>query len=121
MLRDAVMGGVARRDAKCPAKIKVPRDGRTRFRVEGGAYRTVRDSDGRAFASVELLNRSRAALARLEVHLGPVTTKPFASVTNLTTGKERPWRFEHVGDVVTVTFPQCPARTMLRVSWPLET
>lgn len=121
MLRDAVMGGVARRDAKCPAKIKVPRDGTTRFRVEGGAYRTVTDSDGRAFASVELLNRSRAELARLEVHLGPVTTKPFASVTNLTTGKERPWRFEHVGDVVTVTFPQCPARTMLRVSWPLET
>lgn len=120
MLRDAVMGGVARRDAKCPAKIKVPRDGTTRFRVEGGAYRTVTDSDGRAFASVELLNRSRAELARLEVHLGPVTTKPFASVTNLTTGKERPWRFEHVGDVVTVTFPNCPARTMLRVSWPLE-
>lgn len=119
-LRDAVMGGKARRDAKLPAKIKVPRDGVTHFRVEGGALQTVHDGEGEAFDCVELLNRSRSSRAKLVVDLGPVTTEPFASVTNLTTGKERPWPFKRDGQTVTVEFNDCPARTLLRVYWPLQ-
>ena len=76
--------------------------------------------EGRAYEWVELLNRSRADVARLKVHLGPVKTTPFASITNLTTGKERPYPITREGDVVTVTRNNCPARTLLRLYWPLE-
>jgi hypothetical protein len=117
---DVTVDGRARRDQKCPAKVKVARDGTSSYRTEAGAYLTVTDADGRAFDSVELLNRSRSELARLEVDLGPVKTRPFASVTNLTTGRERPFPFERNGNVVTLTYKNCPARTMLRLYWPLE-
>ncbi|MFO0599584.1 MAG: metallophosphoesterase [Myxococcaceae bacterium] len=119
-LKDARVDGKPRRDAKCPAKIRVGRDGTTTFRVEGGAHVAIADAEGNAFDAVSLLNRSRAALARLEVDLGPVKTEPFVSVTNLTTGRERPWPFEREGRMVRVTYENCPARTLLRVYWPLE-
>lgn len=116
---DVLVDGHPRRDHPCPAKVKVARDGTTSYRTEGGAFLTVTDADGRAFDSVDLLNRSRSDLARLEVDIGPVKTLPFASVTNLTTGRERPWPFERKGDVITVMYKNCPARTMLRLYWPL--
>ncbi|MBL8913350.1 MAG: metallophosphoesterase [Archangium sp.] len=116
---DALVDGKPRKDQKCPAKVKVARDGTTSYRVEGGAFLTVTDADGRAFDSVELLNRSRSKLARLVVDLGPVKTQPFASVTNLTTGRERPYPFTREGGTVTITYENCPARTMLRLYWPL--
>ncbi len=119
MARELVVDGVPRHDAKCPARVKVAKDGMTSYRVEGGQFSNLDDAGGDAFASVELHNRSRADLARLEVHLGPVTTTPFASSTNLTTGRERPWPLTRQGDVVTVTHTNCPARTLLRLYWPL--
>ena len=116
--------GQPRRDSKCPARVKVTKDGVSSWRVEGGAFASVEAASsfhaGHAFESVELLNRSRADVARLKVHLGPVKTTPFASITNLTTGRERPWPFTRDGDVVTVTRTNCPARTRLRLYWPLE-
>jgi hypothetical protein len=122
--RDLVIGGVPRRDAKCPERVKVPKDGVSNWRIEGAVFSNVVDAHayqtGRAFGSVELLNRSRADLARLEVHLGPVKTTPFASMTDLTNGRERPWPLRRVGDVVTVEHANCPARTLLRLYWPLE-
>lgn len=124
VVRDVVIGGVPRRDAKCPERVKVPKDDVSSWRVEGGAFSNVVDASafrvGRAFDSIELLNRSRADLARLRVNLGPVKTTPFASVTNLTTGKERPWPLTREGEVVTVEHANCPARTLLRLYWPLE-
>jgi hypothetical protein len=122
--REILVDGKPRRDAKCPARVKVTKDGLSTWRVEGGAFANVVDAEalhhGHAFESVELLNRSRADVARLKVHLGPVKTKPFASITNLTTGRERPWPLTRDGDVVTVTRTNCPARTLLRLYWPLE-
>lgn len=117
--RELVVDGASWRDAKCPARVKVGRDGVTKYRVEGGLFSNLADADGRAYASVELLNRSRAREARLVVKLGPVKTAPFASVTSLTTGQERPWPFQREGDVVTVRHADCPARTLLRLYWPL--
>jgi 3',5'-cyclic AMP phosphodiesterase CpdA len=118
-LLDVSVDGTPRKDQKCPAKVKVARDGTTTYRVEGGAFSSISDSGGRAFDSVQLLNRSRSELARLEVDLGPVRTAPFASLTNLTTGREKPIPFERTGDLITLTVKNCPARTMLRLYWPL--
>lgn len=124
MARDLVIDGVNKPDGKCPARVSVAKDGVSTWRIEGGLFASVDAAQefqqGQAFEAVELLNRSRADLARLVVHLGPVKTTPFASITNLTTGKERPWPLERAGDVVTVERTNCPARTLLRLYWPLE-
>jgi hypothetical protein len=117
--RDLVVDDARWKDAKCPARIRVGRDGATRYRVEGALFSNVADA-GKPFASVELHNRSRARLAQLIVRLGPVKTTPFASITSLTTGRERPWPLSREGDVVTVRHEDCPARTLLRLYWPLE-
>ena len=77
-----------------------------------------------AFEWVGLLNRYRAELARLVVKLGPIEIeqqRPFASVTDLTTGRERPVELVRDDAQRTYSFEvkQCSARTMLRVYWPL--
>ncbi|MFZ5441690.1 MAG: metallophosphoesterase family protein [Myxococcota bacterium] len=118
--RELVVDGASWRDAKCPARVRVGRDGVSRYRIEGGLFSNLGDANGKAYASVELLNRSRAREARLVVKLGPVKSAPFASVTNLTNGQERPWPLSREGDVVTVRHVDCPARTLLRLYWPLE-
>lgn len=123
VLREVQVDGQPRRDAPCPAKVKVTRDGHASFRVEGGVFATVEEAaavrPGTAFQFVELLNRSRAEVASLSVRLGPVGTTPFASVTDVTTGRERPYPLTRAGDEVVVRYEQCPARTLLRVYWPL--
>ncbi len=111
---------------RCPAKVKVPATGTASYRVLGAAAASVGEAEvcyepGTAFEWVGLLNRTRSARARLTVDLGPVTTTPFGSVTDLTTGKERPVRLAVDGRRATVAMESCPARTLLRVSWPLRT
>lgn len=120
VVRELTIDTEAKPDAPCPAKVELGKDGRAHFRVEGAVFTDVNLDDGRAYETVELLNRSRAELAQLVVKMGPVKTTPFASVTNLTTGRERPYPLKWDGDTVTVSHPNCPARTMLRVYWPLE-
>jgi 3',5'-cyclic AMP phosphodiesterase CpdA len=119
-----IHGGANWKDAKCPAKVKLSKDGVSTWRIEGGLFANLHaaqsDREGKAYESVELLNRSRADVARLRVDMGPVKTTPFASITNLTTGKERPYPLTREGDVVTVMRTNCPARTLLRLYWPLE-
>jgi 3',5'-cyclic AMP phosphodiesterase CpdA len=120
-----VCGGVPGDDAVCPTQVEVPmRGGEASWRVLGGAVASTEAAsalrgDGACFESVELLNRSRAHVARLRVHLGPVTTTPFASTTDLTTGKERPLKLRRDGDAVVAEYEHCPARVLLRVYWPL--
>ncbi|MEW5738167.1 MAG: metallophosphoesterase [Myxococcota bacterium] len=123
---DIRFAGEARPAAKAPHQVRVPLDGQpASWRVVGGALASVaaaekRPVDHAPFEWVGLVNRSRAAEARLELHLGPVKTKPFASVTDLTTGKEWPAPFTREGDVVSVRVTSCPARRLLRIYWPLE-
>ncbi len=119
MVRELVVGGERRRDERCPARIKVPKDGTATYRVEGAVPSNLESRDERAYASVELHCRSRADVAVLKVHLGPVKSAPFASLTDLTTGRERPVPFTRDGDVVTVTVNRCAARTRVRLYWPL--
>jgi hypothetical protein len=46
--------------------------------------------------------------------------QPFASVTDLTTGRERPARIELADGRWSVTVQRCAPRTLLRIYWPLE-
>lgn len=114
-----------RPDATLPTRLEVPLHGEASWKVVGGVMATLSGAGelrgpGASFSSVELHNRSRAGVARLSVDLGPVKTRPFASATDLTTGTERPWPLQRTGNVVTVEYVNCPARTLLRVYWPLS-
>lgn len=122
MVRGLDVDGHARPDAACPHRLELHKDGRAAFRVEGAVFQQLPSQQPMppAFGQVTLLNRSRAALARLTVDLGPVRTTPFASVVNLATGRERPHPLRLDGRVADLTYQRCPARTLLRLSWPLE-
>lgn len=119
--------GHVREEEVCPARVKLPMDGTpATFRVRDGVFGSVNAAEevrgaGSCFGWVGLLNRSRAATAKLTLHLGPVTSEPFASATDLTTGKERPMRFLRDGNAVSLRYDDCPARTLLRIYWPLAT
>lgn len=118
-VRELMVGGVRQRDVKCPARIAIPKDGVATWRIEGAVPAGLESRDASAYGSVELHCRSRAEVAELVVHLGPVKTTPFASATDLTTGRERPLPLRREGDTVIVSLERCPARTRLRVYWPL--
>ena len=113
-----------------PANLQLPLNGTARFTVTGGVCSTVAeasreyDEAGSAFEWVGLLNRYRSELARLVVTMKPVEVdrqRPFASVTDLTTGRERAVELQRddVERKYWFEVKQCPARTMLRVYWPL--
>lgn len=125
LLRDERVGDTAGRDRPCPARVKVHKDGVTTWRVEGALFASLAEAraagrETQAYEGVTLLNRARAAQARLSVDLGPVKTRPFATLTDLTTGRARPWPLTVEAGVATVRQDACPARTLLRISWPLE-
>jgi hypothetical protein len=119
-----------------PADVHLAVGGVTRYRVEGAAFRTLlaaRAAQGHrasAFAQVSLMNRYVCRKARLEVTgLGQVAQSAFASATDLGTGLERPLRVDRCSDEnndreetkVCAEIEDCPARTLLRIYWPLET
>ena len=69
------------------------------------------------------MNRYRAEVARLVVTMKPVDVaaqRPFASVIDLTTGREKAVILERDDAERTyrLEVKQCPARTMLRIYWP---
>jgi 3',5'-cyclic AMP phosphodiesterase CpdA len=117
-------------DRKAPAHLELPHEGSLSFTLLGGVCSSLAEAEKQygqthaAFEWVGLLNRYRSELARLVVKLGPIEIerqRPFASVTDLTTGRERPAELMRDDANRTYSFEvkQCPARTMLRVYWPL--
>ena len=67
------------------------------------------------------MNRYSSEVARLEVSgLDAATSRAFASATDLSTGLERPLRLERRNGGVIAAHDRCPARTLLRVYWPLD-
>ncbi len=122
---DVRCNGEGRPEATLPTRLEVPLHGASTWRVVGGVLATLTGAgqlkgQGASFSSVELHNRSRSGVARLTVDLGPIQTRPFASATDLTTGTERPWPCTRSGNTVTVEYVNCPARTLLRLYWPLS-
>jgi 3',5'-cyclic AMP phosphodiesterase CpdA len=117
-------------DQKSPANLELPLDGTASYTLLGGVCSSLAEGSkhyghvGSAFEWVGLLNRYRAQVARLVVKLSPIEVdrqRPFASVTDLTTGRERAVELKRDDANRTYAFElkQCPARTMLRVYWPL--
>jgi hypothetical protein len=76
---------------------------------------------GTAFEWVGLLCRHGAENASLRLS-APVSEwlRPFASVTDLTTGRERPAKLEERDGSFVLSVPNCAPRTMLRIYWPLR-
>jgi 3',5'-cyclic AMP phosphodiesterase CpdA len=124
MVHDIVIDGTPQPAHKAPWRSVLGRDSEARWRVEGAVFTHRHDSEsvqgGAPYDWVGLLNISRSAMARLELALGPVKSTPFASLTQLATGQERLVPLRRKGDVVTVEYPNCPARSLLRIYWPLE-
>jgi 3',5'-cyclic AMP phosphodiesterase CpdA len=112
-----------------PGDVHLEVDGLTRYRVERAVFRTfagARAAQGHrasAFAQVNLMNRYSAREAKLELlGLGEGAAAAFASATDLGTGLERPLVLSRGGTDggVAAQLMDCPARTLLRIYWPLE-
>lgn len=112
-----------------PGDVHLEVDGCTRYRVESAVFRTLaaaRESQGHrasAFAQVNLMNRYSSRRATLEmIGLGRRAQAAFASATDLGTGLERPLVLQRNGAEggVAACLDDCPARTLLRIYWPLD-
>ena len=113
-----------------PAQLTLPLKGWLKYTLQGGvcaslgeASRQYGETDA-AYEWLGLLNRYRAETARLTVKLGPIEVerqRPFGSVTDLTTGREKPVELHRDDLNRTYSFEvkQCRARVLLRVYWPL--
>ena len=79
-----------------------------------------RQSPSSPYGSIAFMNRYAAERARLVVRglLGH-SDDAFASTTDLGTGLERPLPLGRDGDSVFAEQAGCPARTLLRIYWPL--
>jgi hypothetical protein len=95
--------------------------------LRGAHLRTWREAErvrgvaSAPYDSVALMNRYRAARARLVVHGLPAATlaSVFGSVVDLGTGEERPARVAIAEGHAELVIPACPARTLLRIHFPL--
>ncbi|AKF05435.1 hypothetical protein DB32_002584 [Sandaracinus amylolyticus] len=112
-----------------PAQLELGLGALTRYRVDGGVCRSldeatrVRGAASSPFEWIGLMNRYRARRSRLVLEgLGAHANSAFASTTDLATGQETPLRCHRDvgGDRVVLELDDCPARTLLRVYWPLE-
>lgn len=112
-----------------PADVHLDVEGVTRYRVERSVFRTLaaaREAQGHrasAFAQVNLMSRYAAKSAALELAgLGRRAESAFASATDLGTGLERPLKLRRGGaeGSVSALLDDCPARTLLRIYWPLQ-
>ena len=111
-------------------ELDVRGDHLTLYRVGGAVCRTVREAEevyGKRTSPYEwigLMNRYTSRSARLSlVGLGAAAAEAFASVTDLGTGLEEPAAFDRSAPAgeLRLIVPDCPARALLRIYWPLET
>ncbi|MEO6600979.1 MAG: metallophosphoesterase [Polyangiaceae bacterium] len=106
-------------------RVELSLVGPTEYRATDALCRTLREAErrygrGTSFEWVGLLCRYGADIASLSLRAPPgALVEPFASATDLTTGRERPAQLEQKDGVWTVTVSHCIARTLLRVYWPL--
>lgn len=107
-------------------RIDLNVNGVTAYTITEGLRRTSASSGparraALAFEWVGLLSRYGGATVRLALaHEHARALVPFASVTDLATGKVRPAAVEDSVHEWSVTLVDCPPRTMLRIYWLLE-
>lgn len=106
-------------------RIELTLGGTTRYEEHAGLCRTLEGAIAMqgveaAFEWVGLLCRYGAARATLRLaRKGAEDVRPFASLTDVTIGRERPRRIEETDDWWTVHAEACPPRSLLRIYWPL--
>jgi hypothetical protein len=106
-------------------RLELRTAGTIRYAVPHGLCRTLEEASrsygaGAAFESVVLLCRygaQRASLSLCKDCLPGV--EPFASVTDLTTGRERPARIRSNENDWTASAENCAPRSLLRIYWAL--
>lgn len=128
-LEEVRVAGVPLDEVAAPATLLLPDGGEVSYRLAGGVCANLEAAAqdyglGWAYEWVGVLNRYRCALTRLSVGLGPVDParqRPFASATDLTTGKERVVELQRddARRTYVVELRDCAARTLVRVYWPL--
>jgi hypothetical protein len=97
----------------------------TRFQFSAALCRTLGEGAkcygaGAAFEWVGLLCRYGAVSAILSLSRDGVgDTDPFGSMTDLSTGRERPLPVEASASAWTIRADACPPRGLLRLYWPL--
>lgn len=101
--------------------------GATTYRAQAAICRTVSEArrqyvgdDFSPFEWVGLLVRRGAATARLVLRGLPNASAAFGTVTDLSTGQQRPAKLEPVADGLELRVDGCAARRLLRIHWPLE-
>jgi hypothetical protein len=115
----------SRRGRRANRRVELQVGGVTRYVVDNGLARTLAEGAraygaGTAFEWVGLLCRYGAAKATLRLaRIEGEGIDPFASVTDLTTGRERPVRIATTIEDWTVTAEHCSPRSLLRIYWPL--
>ncbi|HWZ92439.1 MAG TPA: metallophosphoesterase [Polyangiaceae bacterium] len=115
----------SRAERRAYRRVDLSLDGATAYRVSEALCRTLGEAErcygrGTAFEWVGLLCRYGAETATLRLSVGADEPfQPFASATDLTTGRERPARIERQGGHWSVTQRGCAPRTLLRIFWPL--
>jgi predicted MPP superfamily phosphohydrolase len=106
-------------------RVELSIDAEITHQATDALCRTLREAErrygrGTAFEWAGLLCRhgAEAATLRLSVPAGE-SLQPFASFTDLQTGRERPWQLERRGDSWSMTVERCAPRSLLRIYWPL--
>jgi len=114
------------RSGRRSRRVELTLGGVTQFSIEHGLCRTLGEAKrsygaGVAFESVGLLCRYGARQATLRLaRKGAERLVPFASATDLTTGREQPLALEALDDYWSATKLDCAARSLLRIYWPLD-
>src|SRR5450432_159559 len=117
----------SRGEGRSYRRVDLSLEAPTAHRVSDALCRTLAEAArcygrGTAYEWVGLLCRYGARAATLR--LLPQTKddfQPFASVTDLTTGRESPARIALRDGHWSVTIADCAPRTLLRIYWPLAT
>jgi len=116
----------ARPHRRAYRRIELSPDESSTHRVTDALCRTLREAErrygrGTAFEWVGLLCRHGAEAASLRLKMpADERLQPFASVTDLTTGRERPAKLERLDGAWSMTVAGCVPRTLLRIYWPLR-
>jgi hypothetical protein len=119
----APRAGARRRESR---RIELNLNDVTGYQMSHHLCRTLAEGQrsygaGSAFEWLGLLCRYGASHACLRLSRRQAQwLKPFGSVTDLTTGRERPLAVETSDDYWTVSARDCAPRSLLRLYWPLD-
>jgi DNA repair exonuclease SbcCD nuclease subunit len=100
-------------------------DGTTRFEIAGAVCRSLAEAQKAygpttSYEWIGLLSRYGGSSVRLALAREGAPDHPFASITDLVTGRERPIAFVPSDSHWEVRLEDCAPRTLVKIYWPLE-